>query len=235
MVQLLRDCQFHGFKDEDANEHLDKYIIQSVQHQPGPGHPSTFHHSYSDESDEDEPLKVNSDFLLEKTNAFLSLDSIPPGTNNEVFDAEGDILLLENLLNIDSTRDLPPQELNNEIYDAERDILLLEKLLNIDSTKYPPPQELNNDPEGDILFLETLSKDDPSDAENFEINSLIREPSDTFLMGSKEIEFTPLEDINKLLPIPRVSEKPLVSLDSILDLFDKTIINPSLDFDSEFT
>ncbi|GJT71464.1 hypothetical protein Tco_1030750 [Tanacetum coccineum] len=138
-----------------------RYTIQSVQHQPGPGHPSTFHHSYSDESDEDEPSKV----------------------------LNGDILLLENLLNIDSTRDLPPQELNNEIYDAERDILLLEKLLNIDSTKYPPPQELNNDPEGDILFLETLSKDDPSDAENFEINSLIREPSDTFLMGSKEIEF----------------------------------------------
>ncbi|GKB11353.1 hypothetical protein Tco_0845276 [Tanacetum coccineum] len=153
-----------------------RYTIQSVQHQPGPGHPSTFHHSYSDESDEDEPSKVNSDFLLEKTNAFLSLDSIPPGTDNEVFDAEGDILLLE-----------------------------------------------------------TLSKDDPSDAENFEINSLIREPSDTFLMGSKEIEFTPLEDINELLPIPRVSKKPLVSLDSISDLFDETIINPSLDFDSEFT
>ncbi|GJW34682.1 reverse transcriptase domain-containing protein [Tanacetum coccineum] len=27
MVQLLRqNCQFHGFKDEDANEHLDKYL-----------------------------------------------------------------------------------------------------------------------------------------------------------------------------------------------------------------
>ncbi|GJS52743.1 hypothetical protein Tco_0626105 [Tanacetum coccineum] len=83
---------------------------------------------------------------------------------NRSFDADGDILLLEKLLNIDSTRDLPPQELNNEIFDAERDILLLEKLLDIDSTKDPPPQELNNDLEGDILFLETLLKDDPSDA-----------------------------------------------------------------------
>ncbi|GJT79885.1 reverse transcriptase domain-containing protein [Tanacetum coccineum] len=27
MVQLIRkNCQFHGFEDEDANEHLDKYL-----------------------------------------------------------------------------------------------------------------------------------------------------------------------------------------------------------------
>ncbi|GKB70951.1 hypothetical protein Tco_0932363 [Tanacetum coccineum] len=206
-----------------------RYTIQSVQHQPGPDNPSTFHYSYSNESDEVEPSEVLN------TDAFLSLDSIPLGIDNEIFDADGDILLLEKLLNIDSTRDLPPQELNNEIFDAERDILLLEKLLDIDSTKDPPPQELNNDPEGDILFLETLLKDDPSDAENSEINSLIREPSDTFLMGSKKIKFTPLKDIDDLIPIPRVFEKPLVSLDSISDLFDVTIINPSLDFDFEFT
>ncbi|GJZ37589.1 reverse transcriptase domain-containing protein [Tanacetum coccineum] len=31
------------------------YTIQSIQHQPGPGHPNTFYYSYSDESDEDEP------------------------------------------------------------------------------------------------------------------------------------------------------------------------------------
>nr|GEU75296.1 ribonuclease H-like domain-containing protein [Tanacetum cinerariifolium] len=102
-----------------------------------------------------------------------------------------------------------------------RDILLFKKLLNIDSTKDPPPQELNNDPEGDILFHETLLKDDPSDAENSKINQLIRGPTYTFLMGSKEIEVTPLEDINDLFPIPRVSEKPLVTLDSISDLFDE--------------
>nr|GEU56531.1 hypothetical protein [Tanacetum cinerariifolium] len=191
------------------------YIIQSVQHQLGPGHPNTFHYSYSDESDEDEPSKVNTDFLLEKTDAFLSLDWIPPRIDNEIFDAEGDIILLENLLNIDSTRDLPPQELNNEIFDVERDILLLEKLLNIDSTKDPPPQELNNDPEGDILFLETLLKDDLSDAANYEIISLIREPSDTFLIGSKEIIFTPLEDIDDLLPIPRDSDES--KTDTIMD------------------
>ncbi|GKA03798.1 reverse transcriptase domain-containing protein [Tanacetum coccineum] len=34
------------------------YTIQCVQHQLGPGHPNTFHYTYSDESDEDEPSKV---------------------------------------------------------------------------------------------------------------------------------------------------------------------------------
>ncbi|GKB35360.1 hypothetical protein Tco_0880302 [Tanacetum coccineum] len=54
----------------------------------------------------------NSDFLLEEIDAFPSLDLIPLGIDDEIFDAEGDILLLEKLLNIDSIRDLPPQELN---------------------------------------------------------------------------------------------------------------------------
>ncbi|GKB45667.1 hypothetical protein Tco_0896420 [Tanacetum coccineum] len=62
----------------------------------------------------------DSDSLLEETDAFLALNLIPPGIDNEIFDAERDILLLENLLNIDSTKDLPPQELNN---DSEGDFL----------------------------------------------------------------------------------------------------------------
>nr|GEW80151.1 hypothetical protein [Tanacetum cinerariifolium] len=34
------------------------YTIQSVQYLPRPGHPNTFHYSYTDESDEDEPSEV---------------------------------------------------------------------------------------------------------------------------------------------------------------------------------
>ncbi|GJV27993.1 hypothetical protein Tco_1384441 [Tanacetum coccineum] len=34
------------------------YTIQSVQHQPGPGHPNTVYYLDSDESDEDEPFEV---------------------------------------------------------------------------------------------------------------------------------------------------------------------------------
>ncbi|GJV29226.1 hypothetical protein Tco_1385674 [Tanacetum coccineum] len=205
---------------------------------PPSGHPNTFHYTYSDESDEDKPLEVlkvqksihplsgsptpssdsilaspspsltplgNSDFPLEETDAFLALDLIPPGIDNEIFDAEGDILLLAKLLNINSTKDLPPQELNNYF-------------------------------EGDILFLEKLLEDEPSKAKKSEIDPLIREPSDTFLIGDKEIKFNPLKDIDDPVPIPRVSEKPLDSLDPIHKTFELYYHKILLfDFDSEFT
>ncbi|GKE09088.1 hypothetical protein Tco_1412639, partial [Tanacetum coccineum] len=168
------------------------YTIQSVQHQLGPGHPNTFHYTYFDKNDEDEPSKVlkvqksihplsgtptpssdsiiaspspsltpleNNNFLLKETDAFLALDSIPPGINNEIFDAEGDILLLEKLLNIDSTKDLPPQELNN---DSE-------------------------------------------------------EPSDTFLMGDTEIKFNPLKDIDDPVPIPRNEESDESDTETVME------------------
>ncbi|GJX15985.1 hypothetical protein Tco_0216817 [Tanacetum coccineum] len=54
-------------------------------------------------------------------------------------------------------------------------------------------------------------------------------------MGDKEIKFNPLKDIDDPVPIPRVSEKPLDSLDPISKTFDMTITNPLFDFDSEFT
>ncbi|GJR40936.1 reverse transcriptase domain-containing protein [Tanacetum coccineum] len=51
----------------------------------------------------------DSDFLLEETDAFLSLDdSIPPGIDNDTYDTEGDILFLESLLNDNPLPDLPP-------------------------------------------------------------------------------------------------------------------------------
>ncbi|GKF55975.1 hypothetical protein Tco_0166315, partial [Tanacetum coccineum] len=42
-------------------------------------------------------------------------------------------------------------------------------------------------------------------------------------------------DIDNLVPIPRVSEKPLDSLDCISKTFEMTITDPLFDFDSEFT
>ncbi|GKB84712.1 hypothetical protein Tco_0956984 [Tanacetum coccineum] len=78
-------------------------------------------------------------------------------------------------------------------------------------------------------------EDEPSEAEKSNINPLIREPSDVFLIEDKEIKFNPLKDIDDPVSIPRVSEKPLDSLDLILKTFDMTITNPLFDFDSEFT
>ncbi|GKC20117.1 reverse transcriptase domain-containing protein [Tanacetum coccineum] len=54
------------------------------------------------------------DFILEEIEACLTNDSIPSGIDDDDFDPEGDLLLLEKLLNIDPSSPLPPKELNLE-------------------------------------------------------------------------------------------------------------------------
>ncbi|GKD47201.1 hypothetical protein Tco_1271846, partial [Tanacetum coccineum] len=78
-------------------------------------------------------------------------------------------------------------------------------------------------------------KDEALEADKSEIDPLINESTYTFLMGDEEIELNSHEDIDDLVPIPRVSEKPLDSLDPISNNFDMTITNPLFDFDYEFT
>ncbi|GJV56102.1 hypothetical protein Tco_1457107 [Tanacetum coccineum] len=54
------------------------------------------------------------DFILEEIEACLTNDSIPPGIDDDNFDPEGDLLLLEKLLNNDLSSPLPPKELHVE-------------------------------------------------------------------------------------------------------------------------
>ncbi|GJW17219.1 reverse transcriptase domain-containing protein [Tanacetum coccineum] len=54
------------------------------------------------------------DFVLEEIEACLTNNSIPSGINDADFDPEGDILLLEKLLNDDPSSPLPPKEINIE-------------------------------------------------------------------------------------------------------------------------
>ncbi|GKA10145.1 reverse transcriptase domain-containing protein [Tanacetum coccineum] len=53
-------------------------------------------------------------FILEEIEACLTNDSIPPGIDDDNFDPEGDLLLLEKLLNDDPSSPLPPKELHVE-------------------------------------------------------------------------------------------------------------------------
>ncbi|GJW98414.1 reverse transcriptase domain-containing protein [Tanacetum coccineum] len=53
-------------------------------------------------------------FILEEIEACLTNDSIPPGIDDAEFDPEGDLLLLEKLLNDDPSSPLPPKELHAE-------------------------------------------------------------------------------------------------------------------------
>ncbi|GJT27688.1 reverse transcriptase domain-containing protein [Tanacetum coccineum] len=54
------------------------------------------------------------DFVLEEIEACLTSDSIPQGIDDVDFDPEGDIVLLEKLLNNDPSSPLPPKELHFE-------------------------------------------------------------------------------------------------------------------------
>ncbi|GJZ93942.1 reverse transcriptase domain-containing protein, partial [Tanacetum coccineum] len=51
-------------------------------------------------------------FILEEIEAYLTNDLIPPGIDDADFDPEGDLLLLEKLLNNDLSSPLPPKELH---------------------------------------------------------------------------------------------------------------------------
>ncbi|GJT90089.1 reverse transcriptase domain-containing protein [Tanacetum coccineum] len=54
------------------------------------------------------------DFILEEIEACLTNDSIPSGIDDDDFDPEGDLLLLEKLINDDLSSPLPPKELHVE-------------------------------------------------------------------------------------------------------------------------
>ncbi|GJU15654.1 reverse transcriptase domain-containing protein [Tanacetum coccineum] len=88
------------------------------------------------------------DFILEEIEACLTNDSIPPGIDDDDFDPEGDLLLLEKLLNDDPSSPLPPKELN------------LEELKTVKSSIDDPPElELKDLPSHlEYAFLEGTDK-----------------------------------------------------------------------------
>ncbi|GJX28202.1 hypothetical protein Tco_0236281 [Tanacetum coccineum] len=112
---------------------------------------------------EDECFDPGGDFVLEEIEACLTSDSIIPGINDDDFDPEGDILLLEKLLNDDPSSPLPTKELNfeelkeiksdvstdfeDDYYDSEGDIIYLKSLLIKETIPNLPPEVfLDRDP-----------------------------------------------------------------------------------------
>nr|GEY38735.1 reverse transcriptase domain-containing protein [Tanacetum cinerariifolium] len=69
-------------------------------------------------------------------------DLTSPEVKDDIFDPKEDIILIEELLNLDSTKDLPPPHNINPL--SGKDIVLIEELLNLDSTNdLPPPHNIN--------------------------------------------------------------------------------------------
>ncbi|GJY92774.1 reverse transcriptase domain-containing protein [Tanacetum coccineum] len=78
------------------------------------------------------------DFILEEIESCLSNDSIPPGIDDADFDPEGDIRLLEKLLNEDPSPTLPPMK-NDDL--KQVDVTMMKP-----STEEPPELELKDLP-----------------------------------------------------------------------------------------
>ncbi|GJY40685.1 reverse transcriptase domain-containing protein [Tanacetum coccineum] len=88
------------------------------------------------------------EFILKEIEACLTNDSIPSGIDDDDFDLEGDLLLLEKLLNDDPSYPLPPKELN-----------LKELKIVKSSIDDPPKLELKDLPSHlEYAFLEGTDK-----------------------------------------------------------------------------
>ncbi|GJR97793.1 hypothetical protein Tco_0269967 [Tanacetum coccineum] len=130
---------------------------------------------------EDECFDPGGDFVLEEIEACLTSDSIPSGIDDADFDPEGDILLLEKLLNDHPSSPLPPKELDftelkviksdvstdfeDDYYDSEGDIIYLESLLIKDTIlNLSPDVFLDREPRS---LEDELDKDDLKYGQSF--------------------------------------------------------------------
>nr|GEV66364.1 putative reverse transcriptase domain-containing protein [Tanacetum cinerariifolium] len=115
----------------------EKLVINSIN--PMSGSPTPFPNPVIESLSHSLTPFGDSDFLLEETDAFLSLDdSIPPSIDNGIYDSEGDILFLEELLNDDPTIDLLPPHLMFEINETEKIKTSIEDPPNRELKDLPP-------------------------------------------------------------------------------------------------
>nr|GEV55110.1 reverse transcriptase domain-containing protein [Tanacetum cinerariifolium] len=97
----------------------------------------------------------DSDFLLEKVNAFLALEDDPtsPKVDQSYLDTEGDILLLEAFLNDDPS--LPPPTQGKYLPQIQKELKIYEAKNDKSSTDEPPEVELKDlPPHLKYIFLE---------------------------------------------------------------------------------
>ncbi|GJS74113.1 reverse transcriptase domain-containing protein [Tanacetum coccineum] len=79
------------------------------------GHTLRYSYRYDDESvNRIDVIDVTCEEYAQEIEAFLTSDLIPPGIDDADFDPEGDIFLLEKLLNDDPSSPLPPKEIHFE-------------------------------------------------------------------------------------------------------------------------
>ncbi|GJT15815.1 reverse transcriptase domain-containing protein [Tanacetum coccineum] len=159
-----------------------------------------------------------SDFILEEIEAYLKDDSISPEIDHADFDLEGDLRLIEELLNNDPSSPLPlshnplsssTTSSSPSLTPVETSDALLEEFADELALLEPFPPGIGDDdfdPEGDILLLEKFLNDDPSSPLppkefNFEKLKMIKSSIDDFppldVLKEKSVTFSnPLFDSN---------------------------------------
>ncbi|GJT87030.1 reverse transcriptase domain-containing protein, partial [Tanacetum coccineum] len=170
-----------------------------------------------------------SDFILEEIEAYLKDDSISPEIDHADFDLEGDLRLIEELLNNDPSSPLPlshnplsssTTSSSPSLTPVETSDALLEEFADELALLEPFPLGIGDDdfdPEGDILLLEKLLNDDPSsplppNELNFEKLKMIKSPID---------DFPPLDDVPK--DNVKIYSNPLFEFD---DEYISSEVNP---------
>ncbi|GJS24598.1 reverse transcriptase domain-containing protein [Tanacetum coccineum] len=138
-----------------------------------------------------------SDLIWEEFEAYLANDSFPPGSDDADFDLEGDLCLIEELLNNDPSSPLPlshnllsssTTSSSLSLTPVETSDALLEEFADELALLEPFPPRIGDDdfdPEGDILLLKKLLNDDPSSPLspkelNFEKLKMIKSSIDDF-------------------------------------------------------
>ncbi|GJU30320.1 hypothetical protein Tco_1173909 [Tanacetum coccineum] len=138
-----------------------------------------------------------SDLILEEIEAYLKDDSISSEIDHADFDLEGDLRLIEELLNNDLSSHLPlfhnPLSSSTtfsspSLTPVETSDVLLEEFVDELALLEPFPPGIGDDdfdPEGDILLLEKFLNDDPSSPLppkelNFEKLKMIKSSIDDF-------------------------------------------------------
>ncbi|GJZ55167.1 reverse transcriptase domain-containing protein [Tanacetum coccineum] len=193
------------------------------------------------------------DLIWEEFEAYLANDSFPPGSDDADFDLEGDLRLIEELLNNDPSSPLPlshnplsssTTSSSPSLTPVETSDALLEEFVDELALLEPFPSGIGDDdfdPEGDILLLEKLLNDDPSSPLppkelNFEKLKMIKSSIDDFppldVLEEKSVTFSnPLFDSNNDFTSSDDESLPDedVSKDNV-----KIYSNPLFEFDDEY-
>ncbi|GKF13353.1 reverse transcriptase domain-containing protein, partial [Tanacetum coccineum] len=118
-----------------------------------------------------------SDLIWEEFEAYLASDSIPSGSNDTDFDPEGDLPLIEELLNDDPSSPLPLSHnlLSGSTTSSSPDHLLEEFFDELTLITFPPGNDdLPFDIESDLREIEYLLNHDPTK----EIDSILEDSVD---------------------------------------------------------